>query len=159
VYQPNHYSYNFGVSSSNWSGLFSSTGSSNSSKIIAALQAGKMVLLDFNIYDSSVTQDSKQCTTYGANLSPNGNAAYVYDATSGQLTLEAPNGQNNNTWYSPTGCLMGGHQVWVVGYATSGSNYLFVIRNSWGPSGDQGQYYMTDTYLNGAATYAAAVVK
>lgn len=143
-----------------WSPLFTTVyagGANKVNSIINALNNGNMVLLDFNIYDSSLDESSPACSTYGSNLSPNGNAAYVN--VSGTLYLEAPNGQNNNTWYWPQGCLMGGHQIWVVGYAqnTTTGQYMFVIRNSWGPSGDQGQYYMSESYLVGAASYAAVV--
>jgi len=140
-----------------WSPIFSSTLASNKAQgIVSALNAGKVVLLDFNIYDSSLDESSPACSTYGSNLLPDGTAAYVN--INGSLYLEAPNGQNNNTWYWPTGCLLGGHQVWVIGYASASNGQLmFVIRNSWGYSGDQGQYYMSESYLQSAGSYAAAV--
>ncbi|MBY0245489.1 MAG: hypothetical protein K2Q03_08565 [Sphingobacteriaceae bacterium] len=141
-----------------WSPLFKTVSAANKSQaLVTALDAGNVVLMDFNIYDSSINESSPACSTYGSNLSPNGNAAYVN--INNTLYLEVPNGQNNNTWYWPTGCLMGGHQIWVVGYATDpqSGQLLFVIRNSWGPSGDQGQYYMSESYVQGAASYAAVV--
>lgn len=140
-----------------WTPIFTSTlASDKASGVVTALNAGKIVLLDFNIYDSSLDESSPACTTYGSNLLPDGNAAYVN--INNTLYLEAPNGQNNNAWYWPTGCLLGGHQVWVIGYATASNGQLmFVIRNSWGYSGDQGQYYMSESYLQSAGSYAAAV--
>jgi hypothetical protein len=137
--------------------LFAQPGANNASQVIQALDAGKIVLLDFNVYDASVAANSQQCQN-AAQLSTVGTYAYKYNSLSGNIEQQASAQSSNNTWVIPNGCPVGGHQVWVVGYAkASNGQTLFVIRNSWGDSGDDGQYYMTDDYLIGAATYAVTV--
>ena len=108
--------------------------------------------MDFNVYDSNA---SKSCTK-GA-VSTQGTAKYTYNSSTGTLTQSTPD-KDTNAWVNPTKCLLGEHQIWVVSYGTDNAgNTMFIIRNSWGDSGDQGQYYMSDVYLNNAATYAAQV--
>lgn len=135
------------------SNLNLSTGSSKNASIVKqALDNGNLVLMDFNVYDSNA---SKSCTK-GA-VSTQGTAKYTYNSSTGTLTQSTPD-KDTNAWVNPTKCLLGGHQIWVVSYGTDNAgNTMFIIRNSWGDSGDQGQYYMSDVYLNNAATYAAQV--
>lgn len=153
-----NFTYSFSNIASKWSTLFDTQGSGNSSLIKNALNNGQVVLLDFNVYDSSIRANSSACLS--GNIQTVGTLDFTYNPNSGTFTQNSTGGAANNTWAYPTGCLAGGHQVWIIGYATaSDGSTLFVIRNSWGNSGDQGQYYMTDSYLNNAATYAAAVNK
>ncbi len=135
------------------SNLNLSTGSSKNASIVKqALDNGNLVLMDFNVYDSNA---SKSCTK-GA-VSTQGTAKYTYNSSTGTLTQSTPD-KDTNAWVNPTKCLLGEHQIWVVSYGTDNAgNTMFIIRNSWGDSGDQGQYYMSDVYLNNAATYAAQV--
>lgn len=136
------------------SNLNLSTGNANNTKLVKqALDAGNLVLMDFNVYDANVSSSCKK-----GNVTTTGTAEYTYNSTSGTITQTTPAGINTNAWVNPTGCLLGGHQIWVVSYGTdTAGNTLFIIRNSWGNSGDQGQYYMSDFYLNNAASYAAQV--
>lgn len=129
-------------------------GSPNNAILVKqALDKGHLVLLDFDIFDANVPAGDK-CTTEG--VSSMGTARYTYDASTGTLTQSpAPKGYEINSWVNATGCLLGGHQIWVISYGTDPSGHLmFVIRNSW-ILGDQGQYYMSESYLNTAASYAA----
>lgn len=151
------FTYSFNDIASKWSTLFNAQGVGNSSLVKDALNNGQVVLLDFNVYDASNGANSSACLS--GNIQTVGTLDFTYNSNVGTFTLNTT-GTQNNTWAYPTGCLAGGHQVWIVGYATANDgSTLFVIRNSWGNSGDQGQYYMTDTYLDNAATYAAAVSK
>lgn len=135
------------------SNLNLSTGSSKNGDLVKqALDNGNLVLMDFDVYDSN---SSKSCTK-GA-VTTTGTATYTYNSSTGTLTQSTPD-NGTNAWVNPTGCLLGGHQIWVVPYGTDkAGNTMFIIRNSWGQSGDQGQYYMSNSYLNNAATYAAQV--
>lgn len=152
-----NFTYNFSNLAGNWTTLFNDSGSNNASLVTNALDNGQVVLLDFNVYDANSAANSSACQS--GNVHTVGTMDYQYDSSTGTINqATAASASQNNTWALPTGCLAGGHQVWVIGYSkASDGSILFVIRNSWGNSGDQGQYYMTDTYLNSAATYAAAV--
>lgn len=150
------YTYTFNNLSGNWSTLFSAPAANNSQLITNALDNGQVVLIDFNVYDANVASNSSDCQN--GNIHTVGTIAYQYDSNSNVLNQISAAATSNNTWAYPTGCLAGGHQVWIIGYAkASDGSVIFIVRNSWGNSGDQGQYYMTDTYLNSAATYAAEV--
>lgn len=150
------FTYNFNNLSGNWSTLISAPASNDSQLITSALDSGKVVLLDFNVYDSDVAANSTDCQN--GNIHTVGTMAYQYNSSTSTINQITATASTNNTWANATGCLAGGHQVWIIGYATaSDGSVIFVIRNSWGNSGDQGQYYMTDSYLNSAITYAATV--
>lgn len=152
-----NFTYNFSNLAGNWTTLFNDSGLNNSSLITNALDNGQIVLLDFNVYDANSAANSSACLS--GNVHTVGTMDYQYNSSTGTINqATAASASQNNTWALPTGCLAGGHQVWVIGYSkASDGSLLFIIRNSWGNSGDQGQYYMTDTYLNSASTYAAAV--
>ena len=135
------------------SNLNLTAGSSDNAKIVKkALDNGSLVLMDFDVYDADVPAGNT-CTKH--NVTTTGTAAYTFDTSTGVLSEES-HPKTTNSWVNPTGCLLGGHQIWVVDYGTDKQgNMMFFIRNSWGHSGDQGQYYMSDSYLNSAASYAA----
>ncbi len=136
------------------SNLNVTTGSPNNAQLVKqALDKGHLVLLDVSIYDAAVPA-GKECTKN--NVTTGGTAQYTYDSSTATLT-QTPEPTAVNTWASATGCLLGGHQIWATSYATDSAGHLmFVIRNSWGAqAGDQGQYYMSESYLNNAVAYAA----
>lgn len=150
------FNYSFSGLSSAWAPLFTSISANNATLVVDALKSGAAVLLDFNLYDSSVSAQSDACNN--GQVQTIGTMTYQYDSNTGQIIQNNSNkATSNNAWVNATGCLIGGHQVWVVGYAQAANGgYIFVIRNSWGGSGDSGQYYMTDDYINNAASYAAS---
>lgn len=154
----NSYTNTFTNLSSKWSNLFTDYSSNNATLVKNALDNGDVVLLAFDIYYASVAANSTNCTN-GVGVHTVGTMQYKYNPSTGTINqTTASSATANNTWASPTGCLLGGHEVWVVGYATaSDGSLVFIIRNSWGNSGDSGQYYMTDTYLNTAASSASIV--
>ena len=125
----------------------------NAVRVKRALDAGHLVLLDFNIFDANVPT-GPECTN--GNVTTMGTARYKFDSSTNVLTKDASSKESNNTWADPRNCLLGGHQVWVISYATDQvGRLMFVIRNSWGDTGDQSQYYMSEFYLNNAASYAS----
>lgn len=132
-----------------------SEGSAQNAKIVKdALDKGSLVLMDFDVYDANVSSGPR-CVKHG--VTTTGTANYQFDTTTGILTQDTT-AKTTNSWVNPTGCLLGGHQIWVISYATDkDGNVMFFIRNSWGYTGDQGQYYMSDSYLNNAVSYAAQV--
>lgn len=142
-----------------WTQLASNYGTNNSSIIKGALDNGNIVLIGFDVYDSSETANSTACLNgQGSTL---GSAEYLYNATTSTINkVTSASSSSYNAWTNPSGCLLGGHEVWVVGYSKSTSGQLiFTIRNSWGNSGDKGQYYMTDNYVNTAVSSITAVTK
>ena len=143
----------------------------NAYSVKQSLDRGHLVLMDFSIYDANLPsfpncassnimqvqeQEARKATSeLAVTLPVMGTATYKFDTSTGTLT-EDTSAKFPNAWVSPTGCLMGGHQVWIISYAKDETGHLmFFIRNSWGETGDQGQYYMSDSYLNNAAYYGA----
>lgn len=119
----------------------------NAAIVKQALDNGHLVLVAVILFDANVpagkpnTKDTATTT---------GTEYYSYNPETGVLTQNAT-AEVTNTWVHPTGCVLGGHGIWLVSYATDElGNTMFFVRNSWGDSGDQGQYYMSDTYLNNA---------
>lgn len=142
-----------------WSQLASDYSTNNASIIKSALDNGNIVLIGFDVYDSSEAANSSACLNgQGSTL---GSAEYLYNAASSSVNkISSAAASNYDAWTNPSGCVLGGHEVWIVGYSKSTSGQLiFTIRNSWGNSGDNGQYYMTDNYVNTAVNSITAVTK
>lgn len=137
------------------SNLNLSPGSEQNSKTVKeALDNGSVVLMDFNVFDANVSA-GPNCVKH--NVTTTGTANYKFDTSTGTLSADTT-GKATDAWVNPTGCLLGGHQIWVISYASDKTgNLMFFIRNSWGDTGDDGQYYMSDSYLNNAVSYAAQI--
>ncbi len=122
--------------------------SSNASKVISALDSGKKVLIGFIVYDPTQPANCSNGTTTGDSY---------YQYTNGVLTQSLASGITNS-WTEAKGCVLGGHEVAVISYfKDKAGNVIFLIRNSWGNSGDQGNYYMSANYLNAAADDGTAI--
>lgn len=118
-------------------------GTLHSDRIAYALDHGYLVLIMFRYLYEIDENTGKTCLF----------DRYNYDTISGQLTHDENAGLiNYNTWKPHTSTYKIGetHWVYIFSYATSGSSKIFFIRNSWGNKrGENGNYYMTDTFLDG----------
>lgn len=137
-----------------WSPLYDDVSTQNTSLVKKALDNGEVVLIGFDVYDANTPADSVACQNGGGSV--DGSLSYIYNAQTN--TIKFGSSTRPNTWANPSGCVLGGHEVWVVGYATAANgDTIFIIRNSWGNAGDQGQFYMTADYLNNASHDASVI--
>jgi hypothetical protein len=121
------------------------TGKTPSEKIAKALDKGYLVLIMFRyLYQWDGVK---------------GDATYLFDRftySQGQLThSDTHDSTMYNTWVPPVKSYYVGetHWVYLFSYATAGNDTIFFVRNSWGSKrGENGNYYMTDEYLNGTYT-------
>ena len=121
---------------------------SNATKVISALDSGKKVLIGFVVYDPTQPANCSNGATTGDSY---------YQYTNGVLAQSQVN-NGTNSWTQAKGCVLGGHEVAVISYFKDKTgNVMFLIRNSWGDSGDQGNYYMSANYLNAAADDGTAI--
>ncbi|MFZ4564292.1 MAG: hypothetical protein ACOYNU_13010 [Bacteroidales bacterium] len=85
-----------------------------------------------------------------------GDATYLFDRFTyslGQLThSDTHDSTMYNTWLPPVRSYYVGetHWVYLFSYASGGNDTIFFVRNSWGAKrGENGNYYMTASYLTG----------
>jgi len=119
-------------------------GTSKSDKIAHALDKGYLVLIMFHylyLWNGIVGSGADLFSRYSYN---NGQLEYIPGSDSAQL----------NTWRLTDKLCYAGetHWVYIFSYATAAdSSKIFFIRNSWGNKrGENGNYYMTEGYLNGS---------
>ena len=120
-------------------------GTTHSEKIAKALDKGYLVLIMFRyLYQWDGVK---------------GDATYLFDRftySQGQLThSDTHDSTMYNTWVPPVKSYYVGetHWVYLFSYATAENDTIFFVRNSWGSKrGENGNYYMTASYLNGTYT-------
>ena len=122
-----------------------SQGNSQNSEVIKnELDAGRKVVIGATMYGDK----DQQMVFDGYKLASDGKSIKPDDAI-------------KNTWDIVTDNPVGGHELIVASYfVDSDGKIMFLIRNSWGESaGDDGNYYMSEDYLNAATMDATSLYK